>query len=108
MSRLKLIIFTFILSFSTQPFAVDIPTSPRAESSIALVVSALASGQPFVRVHSFPFMLDDKALSQHRENQWHPFWINLKEGYDYFNKYKRPPNVEVSNGKYTFGASSGK
>ncbi len=70
----------------------------------ALGAAALKSGQPFFRVHSFPFKLESAALLKYRSNQWHPFWINLKEGYDYFNKHKRPPNVEVSNGKYVFGA----
>ena len=68
----------------------------------ALTVSALKSGQPFVRVHSFPFKLESEALSKYSNDQWYPFWTNLKEGYDYFNRHKRPPNVEVSNGKYVF------
>lgn len=70
----------------------------------ALSVAALKSGQTFFRVHSFPFKLESEVLSKYSSSQWHPFWLNLKEGYDYFNKYKRPPNVEVSNGKYVFGA----
>jgi murein L,D-transpeptidase YafK len=69
----------------------------------ALTVSALQSGQPFVRVHSFPFKLESDNLSTYRNSQWYPFWLNLKEGYDYFNKHKRPPNVEVEQGKYLFG-----
>jgi murein L,D-transpeptidase YafK len=70
----------------------------------ALSVAALKSGQSFFRVHSFPFKLEPKTLSKYSTNQWHPFWLNLKEGYDYFKKYKRPPNVEVLNGNYVFGA----
>ena len=69
----------------------------------ALAFAALDSGQSFFRVHSFPFKLDDKTLSGHRDNKWYAFWLNLKEGYDYFNKYRRPPNVEVENGIYVFG-----
>jgi len=69
----------------------------------ALSVAALKSGQPFFRVHAFPFKLEPEILSEHRANKWHPFWLNLKEGYDHFNKHKRPPNVEVSNGVYLFG-----
>lgn len=68
-----------------------------------LGAAALKSGQPFFRVHSFPFKLESEILSKYQSNQWYPFWLNLKEGYDYFNKHKRPPNVEVSGGKYTFG-----
>jgi murein L,D-transpeptidase YafK len=69
----------------------------------ALGVAALKSGQSFFRVHSFPFKLESTVLSTYKSNQWHSFWINLKEGYDYFNRHKQPPNVEVSNGKYVFG-----
>ena len=68
----------------------------------ALVVAALKAGQPFFRVHSFPFKLDNALLEKHSSNQWYSFWLNLKEGYDYFDKHKQPPNVEVSNGKYVF------
>jgi murein L,D-transpeptidase YafK len=69
----------------------------------ALSAAALTSGQSFFRVHSFPFKLEAKKLSKYSSDQWYPFWVNLKEGYDYFNKHKRPPNVKVSNGKYKFG-----
>ncbi len=68
----------------------------------ALTVSALKSGQPFIRVHSFPFRLEQKALSKYAGSKWYSFWLNLKEGYDYFEAHKRPPNVEVVNGKYVF------
>ncbi len=69
----------------------------------ALAVAALKSGQSFFRVHSFPFKLESNTLSKYRKHKWYPFWLNLKEGYDYFNKYKRPPYVDVLNGKYVFG-----
>ncbi len=68
----------------------------------ALAVAALKSGQKFFRVHSFPFKLESQKLSQYTSNQWYLFWLNLKEGYDYFNKNKKPPNVEVVKGKYIF------
>ena len=70
----------------------------------ALGVAALKSGQSFFRVHVFPFKLESTSLSKYRSSKWYPFWLNLKEGYDYFNKHKQPPNVEVSKGKYVFGA----
>ncbi len=68
----------------------------------ALSVAALKAGQPFFRVHTFPFHLDSQTLEKYKFNKWSSFWNNLKTGYDYFNKYKRPPNVEVSNGIYVF------
>jgi len=68
----------------------------------ALGVAALAAGQPFFRVHAFPFKFNDNTLSKHSTSQWLPFWRNLKQGYDYFNQHKRPPNVELLNGRYIF------
>lgn len=74
----------------------------------AMAVAALKGrdtekgGQPFFRVHVFPFKLDQTALDKHKLNQWYHFWQNLKEGYDYFEQHKRPPNVEVEKGKYVF------
>src|SRR5690606_19870601 len=68
----------------------------------ALAVAALESGQPIFRVHAFPFKLEPEILSRHADNRWYDFWLNLKEGYDYFNRNKRPPDVDVTNGKYVF------
>jgi len=68
----------------------------------SLSVAALKGGQPFFRVHSFPFHLDSNTLDKHKSNQWYPFWKNLKGGFDYFMHHKKPPNVEVVNGIYVF------
>jgi len=63
---------------------------------------ALENGQPFFRVHIFPFRLDAGALEKYEHNRWFTFWENLKEGYDYFNMRKLLPNVVVKNGIYHF------
>lgn len=68
----------------------------------ALAEASLKSTQSFFRVHIFPFKLEGNALVKHRDNEWHSFWLNLKEGYDSFNEHRRPPNVEVLNGRYVF------
>ena len=77
-------------------------TDPQINEIYALAAAALKSGQPFFRVHSFPFELDTDKLSALKDNKWYSFWLNLKTGYDHFNQFKRPPNVEVTNGKYVF------
>jgi len=69
----------------------------------ALANAALLQGQPFFRVHVFPFKLTDKKLAAHQAHRWHGFWQNLKLGYDYFERHKQPPNVTVSAGRYVFG-----
>lgn len=77
-------------------------TNRNIDEIYTLAAAALKSGQPFFRVHSFPFELESKLLSKYQSNPWYPFWLNLKEGYDYFNHHKRPPDVGVLNGQYTF------
>lgn len=68
----------------------------------ALAHAAFKGGQPFFRVHIFPFELEDETLSQYKGHKWYAFWKNLQEGYDFFNAYKYPPNVVVKNGVYHF------
>ena len=70
----------------------------------ALAVAALKNGQPFFRVHAFPFKLEQDKLKTFENHRWYSFWKNLKEGYDYFVVNRKPPNVTVKNGKYVFGA----
>ncbi len=77
-------------------------TNPYIDEIYTLVSHALKNGQPFVRVHIFPFEMTDENLARYKTHQWHSFWVNLKEGYDFFEKYHTPPNVEVSRGVYTF------
>ncbi len=79
-------------------------TDKYIEEIYALAYAAFTEGQSFFRVHAFPFRLESVRLERLSGSRWHEFWLNLKEGYDYFEKYKRPPNVEVRGGKYVFGS----
>lgn len=81
-------------------------TDPGIEEIYTLVQKALEQGQPFIRVHAFPFRMTDDNMRQHRQSQWYTFWQNLKEGYDWFEQQGRPPNVEHQNGRYVFDAGS--
>ena len=80
-------------------------TDPFINEIYALSVAALKNGQPFFRVHAFPFRLNDESLAKYRQNKWYSFWLNLKAGYDFFEVHKVPPNVEVSHGEYVFNSS---
>ncbi len=70
-----------------------------------LADTTFRNGQKFFRVHIFPFRMTDKKMNHNKDSKWISFWSNLKEGYDYFEKHKIPPNVEVRNKKYVFGPS---
>ena len=79
-------------------------TDQRIEEIYTLADAALAGGQKYFRVHCFPFRMTDKRMAKaagdEDEKQWLSFWENLREGYDTFEKTRRPPNVEVEDGRY--------
>ena len=68
-----------------------------------LASAALKSGQSLFEVHIFPFRMTPANMAAHARSRWAHFWANLEEGYDYFERFHRPPIIS-SNGKdYTFG-----
>src|SRR5882724_2208162 len=73
-----------------------------------LAVLARTSGQTRLPIEIFPARLTDHELDQlsserRAEPQVVEFWENLRQGFDYFEKYHRPPNVHTSrSGKYVF------
>ena len=77
-------------------------TDPRIEEIYTLADGALRGGQQFFRVHIFPFRMTDENLKAHAGTRWDAFWLNLKAGYDHFEKEKVPPDVGVKDGKYVF------
>jgi murein L,D-transpeptidase YafK len=70
-----------------------------------LVNAALASGQKEMKVHIFPFRLTNENLARHNKSPWYSFWLNLKEGYDFFERYRLPPLVDVLSKKYVFSTA---
>jgi murein L,D-transpeptidase YafK len=71
------------------------------EEIYALVESALQKGQKYVQVYAFPFRMTDANMALYSDSEWFEFWVNLKEGYDYFESEKLPPHVKVEHKQYT-------
>jgi len=67
-----------------------------------LADAALAHGQVNFQVHIFPFRLTDKNLANFAGSRWFPFWKNLKQGHDIFERNLIPPKVTVEDGRYVF------
>lgn len=80
-------------------------TNEGIEEIFAIGDAAFRNGQSFFRVHIFPFRMNETTMEKHKESEWIEFWKNLKEGYDFFETNKIPPNVEVVNKKYIFESS---
>ena len=79
--------------------------SPRDIEEVYTVVEAsLEGGQKMTPINVFPFRMTDKRMDQAWE--WNPvclyFWVNLKEGYDFFENVRQPPLVEMASGRYAF------
>ena len=80
-------------------------TDAQIEEIYADVEAAFAGGQAFIRVHAFPFEMSAENLEAQRSNPNHAFWANLKQGWDWFEREKTPPNVTVRNALYQFDAA---
>ncbi len=75
-------------------------TDPGIEEIYVIVAEALKAGQKSVPVHCFPFVMTDDRLTKEAASPHHAFWLNLKEGYDAFEKSHVPPTVKVEYGRY--------
>lgn len=80
-------------------------TDEGIEEIYTLMGAALKGGQPFVRVHVFPFPMTDANMTAHKDNANIDFWENLKTGWEWFERENRPPNVNVAQKRYIFSAA---
>jgi len=76
-------------------------TDAKIEEIYTLVEGALQKGQKYVQVHAYPFSMTEENMALYSENEWYDFWVNLKEGYDYFEAEHLPPLVKVENKSYS-------
>lgn len=77
-------------------------TDTGIEEIYADVEAAFAGGQSFIRVHVFPFEMTAENVDARRGNTNHGFWLNLKTGWEWFERKKMPPNVTVTDKAYVF------
>jgi len=75
-------------------------TNAKIEEIYKLVDQALKHGQKYVQVHAFPFHMTEENMAEHEGSRWYDFWMELKEGYDYFEAEKLPPRIKVENRRY--------
>jgi murein L,D-transpeptidase YafK len=77
-------------------------TDESIEEIYLLVEAALRAGQSAIELHLFPFRPTPARLSRATGHPSLGCWRNLGEGYDFFERGKRPPRVFVENGRYGF------
>ena len=77
-------------------------TDPIIEEIYTMVYQAFAHGQKSIQLSIVPFKMDDEHMKTYASSPNYPFWKNLKEGYDLFQKTHIPPVVTVNNKTYAF------
>ena len=82
-------------------------TDERVDEVYAIVEAALDAGQDAVDVHAFPFRMTEQGLAAEADNLWLPYWRNLKQGFDLFERELAPPTVAACKGEYRFGENAG-
>jgi murein L,D-transpeptidase YafK len=70
-----------------------------------LALRALDAGQAYVPIQVFPFRMTEENLAHYETPALRPFWRNLKEGYDLFERTRRPPRISICRNRYRFEAS---
>lgn len=79
-------------------------TDPKIEEIYTLCDAALRNGQPYFRIHVFPFRMTEQRMKQAAEThpRWLDFWQNLKQGHDWFEHHHNPPDTTIKDGRYVF------
>ncbi len=77
-------------------------TDEKIEEIYTLCAAAHQTGQPYFRIHIFPFRMTDERIESLADPGTRDFWNNLKEGYDLFEKNRVPPEISVADGRYQF------
>lgn len=77
-------------------------TDAKIEEIYTLCDAALRAGQPYFRVHLFPFRMSAERMKREAGNPELPFWENLRQGYEHFEQSHIPPDVSVVDGRYAF------
>ena len=80
-------------------------TNSGIEEIYAIADASFRAGQKFFRIHILPFKMTEENMEKHNKSKYIEFWKNLKEGYDFFEKNKIPPDVNIRSKKYIFETS---
>ena len=79
-------------------------TDALMEEIYGLARESLKAGQPSFQLHAYPFRMTDARMAKEKHNKWYSFWKTMKQGYDYFEKYRLPPPVTVCERRYIVDA----
>lgn len=71
-----------------------------AQEVFTAVRDALKAGQRSVQIQIYPFRMTAYNMRQYKDHKHIDFWLQLKVGFDQFEKTNKPLNVSVTNKRY--------
>ena len=77
-------------------------TDEKIEEIYSLCDAALLKGQPFFRIHLFPFRMSKERMERAVDDANYAFWQNLQQGYLLFEEQGLPAETRVVNQRYQF------
>jgi murein L,D-transpeptidase YafK len=80
-------------------------TDAVVEEIYILAREAMEAGQTSFQLQAYPFRMTAANMAAHRKDEWYDFWVNLKEGYDYFETTRLAPTVAVCEKRYIVNAA---
>jgi murein L,D-transpeptidase YafK len=75
-------------------------TDALIEEIYAIARESFLGGNDSFQVHAFPFRMTQANMARFTKHEAYPFWLTLKEGYDYFELTRTLPTVAVCNRRY--------
>ncbi len=81
-------------------------TDALMEEIYGITRESLKAGQPSFQLHAFPFRMTDHRMAEVKKHKWYSFWKTLKEGYDYFERYRVPPQVAICERRYVVNVTA--
>lgn len=75
-------------------------TDALMEEIYGLARESLKGGQDNFEVHAFPYRMTNANMARFRTDPNYKFWRTLKQGYDFFETYRLPPQIAVCERRY--------
>jgi murein L,D-transpeptidase YafK len=82
-------------------------TDALMEEIYAIARESFLGGHDTFEVHAFPFRMTPANMGRQADHAAYPFWMTLKEGYDYFELTRQLPAVAVCNRHYVVNVAIG-
>lgn len=81
-------------------------TDDQIREIYGLARETFAAGNQSFQLEMYPFRMTEENLGRRTDSPFLSFWRNLKEGYDIFEKERRPATWDVCDGRYVFNVAN--